>query len=88
MFPFFAIETLNNYYEEYPNRKDYTEMVVSKIKLLSVHSQIFLSYTSHMIMYSNYSIDEDVFDSLDDTLVYYKLLTKKQIKEAHKEYGD
>ena len=66
----FLIETLNNYYKEYPNRKDYEEIVISKIKLLSDYSQIFLSYISHTIMYFDYSIDEDVFDSLDDTLVY------------------
>lgn len=59
-------------------------MIDNKIKFLSDISQIFLSYISHIIMSFDYPEDKDPFDSLDDTLVYNKLLTKKQIKEARK----
>ncbi len=79
----FLIKTINNNY-----REDYEEvkrMINNKIKFLSDISQIFLSYISHIAMAFDYPIDENAFDSLEDTLVYNKLLTKKQIKEAHKE---
>ncbi len=83
----FLVETLNDHYKKDSYRANYEEvkiMIDNKIKFLSDISQIFLSYISHIIMSFDYPEDKDPFDSLDDTLVYNKLLTKKQIKEARK----